>query len=730
MKDSVKIILKITAAASAVFWFFFVLWQWFSIHSNLTSVIYIKYMSLPSLGPNFLHNILENILIIIDSALFLISVYGYGRLCLIKIFKYRSSRLELFIISSAFGLAITGHIMLLLSAVQLLYHSAIITVMLIGYLSLYLSLRIRPAYINIKDTAAVFFKISDSFEKTLFLCIVFFLCENMIFLFNPDIDTDTMNYTLAIPNFWLLSHGMQDMPQHIYFNLFSFYAEIYAAATGFGSLMTAKMTNFYAVIVSCFAIPIYLGKKYFSRKAVLLALTVICGSYSFMKLVSITESDSISLLFSMTAFVMALGENSKDIKTAILSGIFAGCAMASKPTCLFFAICTLAILIYKNIENLKGESGRIKIALKKTFIFIFAASLPVMPWLIKNYIYRGNPFFPFLTDIFGTDSSYDPVLVDAFLQNSYFFRDCSFAAVRNFLNLFISKENYLNEFTQPLLLASAGFIPLLPLKTDRNKNIILIFSITVLIMQLCFFSITRFYFSLYILFTMMFSYLFYPVIEKHIILKTITVLLIIVFSIPNISYGKWFDAFAITFGRLSKTEYLKEQPFYGLGYGKSAAWANKYLPADAKLLVNDTYGRSLYLKRNLYATSFLDKMWYDIFADETTIPEDILNNLKKHGFTHVIENLGRGHLSKKLDPIRDERRPIVQRANIEQFRQKYLKPVYNSSEVYIYPAMNLTGYYSSDSSKYSLEYLYNGTTIYKIMYPEDQASSTEKISSD
>ena len=729
MKDNIMKSLKTATAAAATLWLLFVFYQWFSIHSNWIAVISIKYLHLPSFGGNFIYNILENILIITDAVLFIIPVYGYGRFCLLEIFKYKCAGSELFIFSSALGLAITGHLALILGVAQLLYPKAIIISILPGYMAAYLSTRTMPVHIGIKE-AALSFKTADNFEKTLIACIIFFLCENMIFLFNPDIDTDTMNYTLAIPNFWLLNHGIQDMPQHIYFNLFSFYACIYAAAAGFGDLMTARMTNFFAVIVSSFGITSYLGKKYFNRKTVLLALTVICGSYSFMKLVTITESDSISLIFSMTAFIMLMGENIKDIKTVILSGIFAGCAMAAKPTCLFFIICSIAILVYRSKDEFKTGIYGFPKNLVKPLIFIFTASLPVIPWLVKNQLFRGNPFFPFLTGIFGTDSNYDPVLVDTFLQNSYFFRDCSFALVKNFLNLFISKENFLNEFIQPVLLAVSGFIPLLPFKTDKNKNIIIIFSVTVLILQLCFFSIARFYFSLYILFTLVFSYIFYPVIEKHGILKLFTLISVFIFSLPVITYGNWFDMFAIPYGRLSKTEYLREQPEYGLGYGKAAAWANKYLPADAKLLVNDSYGRSLYLERKLYATSFLDKMWYDIFADENTSAEEILNNLRKNGFTHLIENLGRGHLSDKLDPIRDERRSIIQRENIMNFRRKYLKPLYNSSEGYIYPHMKLTGY-TPDIAAYSTAYLYSGTTVYQIMYPDESGTPSQmEITSD
>jgi len=722
---------KITSYATfflAALWFAYVLIEWFSIQSNLSSVTFIKFLFSykPHTGPYFYKNIIENFLITIKFFLFLFPVYGYGRYFILNVFKYKCKGLKLFIFSAALGLCITGHITLLLSALQILYPAAIYTFLIPGLIAGYISLKIYSPVKDIdvlKTETLSLIKTTDIFEKTLIACIVLFLCGNMLFLFNPDIDTDSMIYTLAIPNFWLLNHGIQDMPQHIYFNLFSFYAGIYAAAAGFGDLMTARMTNFFAVIVSCFGITSYLGKKYFNRKTVLLALTVICGSYSFMKLVTITESDSISLMFSMTAFIMLMGENIKDIKTVILSGIFAGCAMASKPTCLFFIVCSIAILIYRSKDDFKtGISGFSK-SLTKPLIFIFTASLPVIPWLIKNHIFRGNPFFPFLTGILGTDSHYDPVLVDTFLQYSYFFRDCSFAAVRNFINLFISKENFLNEFIQPVLLAVAGFIPLCPFKTDRNKNIIIIFSVTVLILQLCFFSITRFYFSLYILFTLIFSYIFYPVIEKHGILKPFTLILIFIFSLPVISHGQWFDMFAIPCGHMSKKEYLRKQPGYGLEYGKAADWVNKYLPADAKLLVNDSYGRSLYLEREIYATSLLDKMWYDIFSNENSSTEEILNNLRENGFTHLIENLGRVHLSDKLDQVRDKRRSIIQRKNIMNFRKNYLKPLYNSSEGYLG--------YQPDIAAYSTAYLYSGTTVYQIMYPDESGMPSQmEITSD
>ena len=153
MKDNIMKSLKTATAAAATLWLLFVFYQWFSIHSNWIAVISIKYLHLPSFGGNFIYNILENILIITDAVLFIIPVYGYGRFCLLEIFKYKCAGSELFIFSSALGLAITGHLALILGVTQLLYPKAIVISILPGYMAAYLSTRTIPVHTGIKEAA-------------------------------------------------------------------------------------------------------------------------------------------------------------------------------------------------------------------------------------------------------------------------------------------------------------------------------------------------------------------------------------------------------------------------------------------------------------------------------------------------------------------------------------------------------------------------------------------------
>lgn len=137
------------------------------------------------------------------------------------------------------------------------------------------------------------------------------------------------------------------------------------------------------------------------------------------------------------------------------------------------------------------------------------------------------------------------------------------------------------------------------------------------------------------------------------------------------------DTLAIPAGRLTYKKYLSEN-VYG-GYYKAADMINSTLPDSAKILINDYIGRSLYIQRNFYVTSYLDLYWYDIFAKNARTAEDILYSLKENGFTHILENEEKITFSDDLKMLRKQKKDINKEKILSDFRKRYLKRIFTSS---------------------------------------------------
>ena len=95
------------------------------------------------------------------------------------------------------------------------------------------------------------------------------------------------------------------------------------------------------------------------------------------------------IILSVYAFVNWI--KLRNIRWLTLSGIFAGLAMGTKYSGIICFIILLGFIII---------AAR-RLSLKELSIFSLAALLPVLPWLIKNLIFVGNPVYPFLYEIFG-----------------------------------------------------------------------------------------------------------------------------------------------------------------------------------------------------------------------------------------------------------------------------------------------------------------------------------------
>jgi hypothetical protein len=76
-------------------------------------------------------------------------------------------------------------------------------------------------------------------------------------------------------------------------------------------------------------------------------------------------------------------------------GIFAGFCLSTKYTALISVSGLFAVGFFLTLRKQSGKES-----LKRAALFALPALLIYLPWLIKNSIYTGNPFYPALYDIF------------------------------------------------------------------------------------------------------------------------------------------------------------------------------------------------------------------------------------------------------------------------------------------------------------------------------------------
>ena len=88
----------------------------------------------------------------------------------------------------------------------------------------------------------------------------------------------------------------------------------------------------------------------------------------------------------------------------VLAGLSAGFAAATKPNGL-----VVLLLLFFVLALISGRESKnaTRVTVYHLSLFLLFAFIPISPWLGRNFVWTGNPLFPFLTSFLGGGSSGD-----------------------------------------------------------------------------------------------------------------------------------------------------------------------------------------------------------------------------------------------------------------------------------------------------------------------------------
>ena len=117
------------------------------------------------------------------------------------------------------------------------------------------------------------------------------------------------------------------------------------------------------------------------------------------------------MFFSTLALYSVLNRDEENNRWLWLAACFCGLAMGVKYTGFFTAVGIM--LIYAWQDRAKPLT-----VLRNLALFTLAAAFFVVPWLVKNYLYQGNPVFPFALKIFGAGPQADQQKLSDFIGHA------------------------------------------------------------------------------------------------------------------------------------------------------------------------------------------------------------------------------------------------------------------------------------------------------------------------
>ena len=476
---------------------------------------------------------------------------------------------------------------------------------------------------------------SDPTYKILGVSICFTLFATLLIALAPPLQFDSLTYHLAIPQYYLQNGRISFLPDNMFWGMPEQTEMVYLLAMSFGGIESATVLSWLIGLLTLIGLHDYSSYRFGIRAGWITVLSILVG-YSFLDLLPTGYVEWPVMLFGL-GFVasMDIFNLKRDNKSLLLVGGFAGMALGTKYTAgILIIIGWISIILLNN---------NLKVALVKCLKISVISLAAMSPWLIKNTVATGNPFYPLLFPTYQMDS----------LRLFHYQVHAPFG---NFLDSLIlpwqstiwgarGKVGYSASIGPVLLgLSPLSIIGLKTFSISRKNTVKISAIITIagfiiwitasrlsgLLIQ------SRLYFAIFPAWALLSGAGFAALIK----LKNATVrfdriavvLIIIVWSfsfLEIILYTHDLNPAGAILGIQTKEDYMIKN--LG-GYGRAVEVMQGLNPNSRVIMLWET--RGLYCQPICDSDEVIDRWFHDVRI--YLQPDKIISNWKSHGFTHML----------------------------------------------------------------------------------------------
>ncbi len=447
----------------------------------------------------------------------------------------------------------------------------------------------------------------------------------------PETFYDSMVYHLAVPEYWLSHHGLSDFSTNFFSN-YPYGAETYFLnGLVFQGTESAKMLHAVALGV-CALLAGGWARKLGGPRAGYLALGLVLTLPHFAINTWTTQVEGF-LALVVVLFIYALNRwvGSQESSWAFAAGLFAGLAVGVKYNGAIVIVAALAVLIFQK-SVFKGKAFW-------KFCLLFAAAflLTAGPWVLKNWVYTGNPGFPYFTSLFQgrylPQTGYERLLTEQQGRITDHWWDWLILPWKLVIS---NPDSY--SFAGPVALAFLPLLFLFKLKHPTLRFLVWV-SLLVFIASVAVTHILRFmlpdFVLLYVLLGTVLAGGDRPAWGKGIAwVAGFSAILCFGYMADMVHY--YYDFAGIFLGRQTRDQYMTDNRKM-TSYYDMAQWLSAHLPEDKRLLIVGD-ARGLYYKQPFLTNTVFDDQTLAKLAREEKDTQGIANRLKEMGVDYLVVN--------------------------------------------------------------------------------------------
>ena len=285
----------------------------------------------------------------------------------------------------------------------------------------------------------------------------------VLYFFNamaPEISPDGSSYHLGLVARYLREHGFHRIATNMYASLSQGVEMLFLFAFAFGRHSAAAIVHFTFLLALAALMLLYARRAGMPSAGICAALFVLASPMFGIDGISAYIDVAVAAVVFAVFYLLEIWDARRSPGLLIAIGLLAGFAYAVKYTAVLALPYAVVFVAWKSWRGGKR-------VLRPAFAVTVCALAVMLPWLIKNYIFTGNPFAPFLNAWFPNPC------VTAGFERDYAWYMRHYEQVRSYSQLpwMLTVDGSLAGFFGPLFLLAP--VALIALRRPEGRRLLL-----------------------------------------------------------------------------------------------------------------------------------------------------------------------------------------------------------------------------------------------------------------